>query len=273
MDPSAPRDPNAPPDTSEGDAARPPESAPPPQQSWQSQPAAPPPPGQVPQPQENRQSQPAESPPQQSWQSQPAGAPPQPGGGPGQGGGQPEWVGTLTSQQVVPGPAGYFYADVPNRSIAMVLDIIGILVIYFIVGMITLAMFGFSGGIFQVPTTASLLAQQVISAAIWAAYFIYTWVAMRGTIGMKLLGLQVGHESDGRTLTYEQAAWRFGVLFGPQIVIGLLGALVPALGVLGLLSFVWLIYVLITIAQSPTKQGIHDKYAHSMVVKAGRAAG
>jgi len=165
----------------------------------------------------------------------------------------------------VPGPAGYFYADVPNRSIAMVLDVIGILLVYFVVGMITLAIFGFSGG--------SLLAQQVISAAIWAAYFIYTWVAMRGTIGMKLLGLQVGHESDGRTLTYEQAAWRFGVLFGPQIVLGLLGALVPALGVLGLLSFVWLIYVLITIAQSPTKQGIHDKYAHSMVVKAGRAAG
>lgn len=268
MDPSAPRDPNAPPDTSAGDVPRPPEPAPPTQQSWQS--GAAPPSGQSQPPQQDWQSPPAAPPPQQSWQSQPTAPPPQ-AGGPGPGAGQPEWVGSLTSQQVVPGPAGYFYADVPNRSIAMVLDVIGILIVYVIVGIITLAVLG-GGAVIQVPTTASLLAQQVISAAIWAAYFIYTWVAMRGTIGMKLLGLQVGHESDGKTLTYEQAAWRFGVLFGPQIVIGLVAALVPALGVLGLISFVWLIYVLITIAQSPTKQGIHDRYAKSMVVKAGRSA-
>lgn len=212
----------------------------------------------------------AAPPPQQSWQSQPA--PPPPPGAPGASG-QPAWVGNLTSQQVVPGPAGYFYADVPNRAIAMVIDVIGILLVYFVVGIITIAIFGFNAGFVQIPTTTSLLAQQIISALIWAGYFIYTWVAMRGTFGMKMLGLQVGHEADGRTLTYEQAAWRFGVLFGPQIVVGLISAIVPALGILGLLSFGWLIYVLITIAQSPTKQGIHDKYAHSMVVKAGRAAG
>jgi uncharacterized RDD family membrane protein YckC len=260
MDPSAPRDPNAPPpQTPEGDAPRPHDVGSPPQ-DWQSQQQ----PQQQPPPQQQQQ-------PQQTWQSQSA-PPPPPGGGP-TASGQPAWVANLTSQQVVAGPAGFFYADVPNRVIAMVIDVIGILVVYFIVGVITVAMFGTNLGFMQIPTTASLLAQQVISAAIWAGYFIYTWVNMRGTLGMKALGLQVGHESDGRTLTYEQAAWRFGVLFGPQIVLGLLGALIPALSILGLLAFVWLIYVMITMAQSPTKQGIHDRYAHSMVVKAGRAAG
>ena len=235
MDPSAPRDPNAPPpQTPEGEMPRPPETAPP-AQSWQSQPAPPPPPG--------------------ATTST-----------------QPEWMANLTSKQVVPGPAGLFYADVPNRAIAMVIDVIGIFVVYFIVGVITVAIFGFNAGFLQIPTTTSLLAQQIISTLLWGAYFLYTWVNMRGTLGMKALGLQIGHETDGRTLTYEQALWRFGVLFGPQIVIGLLAALVPALGILSLLSFVWLIYVLVTIAQSPTKQGIHDKYAHSMVVKAGRSA-
>lgn len=240
MDPSAPRERNAPPpQTPEGDAPRMPGAAAPPQQSWQSQPTPPPPPA----------------------------------GGTSAGTGQPPWMANLTSQQVVPGPAGYFYADIPNRAIAMVIDVIGILVVYFIVGAITIALFGFNAGFLQIPTTTSLLAQQVISTAIWAAYFLYTWVNMRGTLGMKALGLQVGHEADGRTLTYEQAGWRFAVLFGPQIVLGLLAALVPALGILGLLSFVWLVYVLITISQSPTKQGIHDRYAHSMVVKAGRSLG
>jgi uncharacterized RDD family membrane protein YckC len=251
MDPSAPRDPNAPSQqTPQSGGFGAPDTAPPP--------ASPPPgaPGQ-----QNWQSQPGAPPPQGTWQGQPGSA---------AGTGQPAWMTSLTSKEVVAGPAGHVYADIPNRAIAMVIDVIGILVVYFIVGVITVAIFGFNAGFFQIPTTTSLLAQQVISALIWAAYFMYTWVNMRGTLGMKALGLQIGHEADGRTLTYEQAAWRFGVLFGPQIVVGLLGAIIPALNILGLLSFVWLIYVLITIAQSPTKQGIHDKFAHSMVVKAAR---
>jgi uncharacterized RDD family membrane protein YckC len=38
-----------------------------------------------------------------------------------------------------------------------------------------------------------------------------------------------------------------------------------------LLSLVWAIVLLITTAQSPTKQGLHDRYAKSVVVKAARA--
>lgn len=219
-------------------------------------PSAPPPPQDQP---------PAAPPPGQSWQSQPQ----QPGGPPG--GGSPAWVGTLTDQRPVAGPAGYFYADVPNRTIAMVIDVIGVLVVYFIIGAITVGIFGTQTIIGAVANPVALLVQAIISYAIWAAYFIYTWVNMRGTVGMKMLGLQVGHEEDGRTLTYEQAAWRFGVLFGPQIVIGLVTSLVPALGALGLLGFLWFIYVLYTMAQSPTKQGVHDRYAKSMVVKGGRS--
>jgi uncharacterized RDD family membrane protein YckC len=36
---------------------------------------------------------------------------------------------------------------------------------------------------------------------------------------------------------------------------------------------VWFIVLLVTTAQSPTKQGIHDKYARTMVVKAARSVG
>jgi uncharacterized RDD family membrane protein YckC len=174
----------------------------------------------------------------------------------------------------VAGPAGFYYADVPNRSIAMVIDVIAMVVVFFVIGVITIALFGVDAGPFgRFPTVTSLLAQAILSYAVWAVYFIYTWVNMRGTLGMKLLGMQVGHEADGRTLTYNQAAIRFGVLFGPVILIGLLSALVPSLAILGWLSFLWLIVLLVTMAQSPTKQGLHDRYAQTMVVKAARALG
>ena len=58
-----------------------------------------------------------------------------------------------------------------------------------------------------------------------------------------------------------------------QIVIGILTAFVSGAGVLGWIGFLWFIYVLYSIASSPTKQGIHDKYATSMVVKTARRAG
>lgn len=195
---------------------------------------------------------------------------------PGQGNqppsGMPSWTNNLTDRTPVAGPAGLFYADVPNRSIAMVIDVVAMMVVYFIIGVITIAIFGTNLGFgITIVSTTALLAQWLIGQLIWAGYFIYTWVAMRGTIGMKLLGLQIGHETDGRNITYQQAAWRFGVLFGPNIVLGLLAAFAPSLGLLSFLGLVWLVYVLVTMAQSPTKQGVHDKYAHTMVVKAGRA--
>ena len=61
----------------------------------------------------------------------------------------------------------------------------------------------------------ALVVVAIVGLAINAAYFIYTWVAMRGTVGMRLLGMQIGNETDGRTLTYNQAAIRWVVLFGP----------------------------------------------------------
>ena len=241
--------------------------------SWQS---APQPPGPATAPPPPQAAPSWQSPPQQpqapsaaSWQAAPRppvppNVPPPP---------PPSWSANLTSTVPTPGPAGFVYADVPNRSIAMVIDIIAMAVVYFIIGIITLGLFGSSGDFVQTPSVTSLLVQSVISYAIWAAYFIYLWTAQRGTLGMRMLGMQIGDESDGRALTVNQAVTRFAVLFGPQIVIGILTSCIPSLGLVGLIGLVWLIYVLVSISQSPTKQGIHDKYARTMVVKSARRAG
>lgn len=186
----------------------------------------------------------------------------------------PTWTANITSQTPVAGPAGYYYADLPNRIIAFVIDYIVFFLVFFVVGVLTVSLFGVSTIIGQFQTTTSVLVQNVLTYAIIGAYFVYTWTAMRGTLGMKVLGMQIGDQADGRTITFNQGITRFVVMFGPAFVAGLLSAFVLSLGAIAsLIALIWFIAILVTTAQSPTKQGIHDKYAKTMVVKAARSAG
>ena len=139
--------------------------------------------------------------------------------------------------------------------------------------------FGLSTGTFEPGTLnftvnyGGLLVNAVIGAAISAGYFIYTWTSMRGTVGMKVLGMQIGNAVDGKTLTMDQATRRWLVIAAPGILAQVVWV-VPALGALiGLVAFGWFIYLLWTTYSSPTKQGFHDIFANTMVVKAARTAG
>jgi uncharacterized RDD family membrane protein YckC len=175
----------------------------------------------------------------------------------------------------VPGAAGLVYADVPNRIIAAIIDGIIIGIVGAIIGSIVGGIFGgivtFDQNGFHYNYFAALI-NAVISAAISAAYFIYTWTAMRGTVGMKALGMQVGQAKDGSTLTMDQAIRRWIVLWAPLSVAQAFQP-TPLLGILlSLASLGWAIYLLYTTSQSPTKQGYHDVFVGSAVVKVARAA-
>lgn len=227
------------------------ESAPPPQQPAAPPPASPPPPG----------------------SSQPSG--------------MPAWTSNLTSQTPVAGPAGLFYADVPNRVIAYIIDAIIVGIATAIVGAVVYAVVGSPTTFRQVPDPNSIIGFRfetttnyvsaligaLIGLAISAGYFIYTWTAMRGTVGMKLLGMQVGNAADGATLTMEQAVRRWLALGGVFSLAQVLNP-IPLLGLLlGLAALIWVIALIVTTAQSPTKQGLHDQFANSIIVKAARAVG
>ena len=94
---------------------------------------------------------------------------------------------------------------------------------------------------------------------------------MRATVGMRVLGMQVGNAGDGRTLTMEQAVRRYLALAGPGVVANFFTG-VPVIGaLLSLLSLGWVIYLLYTTANSPTKQGWHDVFANTQVVKAAKS--
>lgn len=171
----------------------------------------------------------------------------------------------------VPGAAGFVFADVPNRLIAWIIDVIVIGIIYFVVAVI-LAIVNLSAGVTSSGSFNALatIVFGIVLALIAAGYFIWSWTSMRATIGMRLLGMQVGNAFDGKTLTMDQAVRRALALWGPGIASSVLGN-VPVVGpLISLLSILWTLYLLYTTATSPTKQGFHDKFANSVVVKAGR---
>ncbi len=187
----------------------------------------------------------------------------------------------------VPGHAGLFYADVPNRVIALILDVILVGIVGFIVDVIIWSVIGTPTSVTTVndpnavlgvridtsTNWASVIVGAIIGLAISAGYYIYTWTRLRGTLGQKALGMQVGNAFDGANLTTEQAVRRWLALGGIFALAQFLNPL-PLLGLLiGLVSFVYTLFLLYTTASSPTKQGFHDKFANSVVVKAARAVG
>jgi uncharacterized RDD family membrane protein YckC len=217
---------------------------------------------------------PAPPPPAQSWQQPPQQpmAPMPPGRSQ-----PPSWTASLTSTSPVAGPAGYVYGDIPNRSIAYIIDFILLLIIGVVVGAISIAILGDRLTTGTLETTSASLASQLVYSIVWfgiiAAYFWLTWTRMRGTVGMKLLGMQIGHETDGRTIDDQAAFVRIAAMFGPGFVANVVSAFALGLGFLAnLIAIVWFFALLYTTAKSPTKQGLHDQYAHTMVVKAARRA-
>ena len=197
-----------------------------------------------------------------------------------------QWSAPPPPAQPVAGASGFVYADVPNRSIAYIVDLIILFIINIIVSIVIGAILGpatkisinsnatdFNNLVNADVNYATVLVTALVSTAINGVYFIWTWVNQRGSLGQKLLSMQVGNEGDGKTLTMNQAVTRWIFLGAP---FGIAGALnpIPALGILiGLAALAWFIALLVTTAQSPTKQGLHDRYAHTMVVKAARTVG
>lgn len=179
---------------------------------------------------------------------------------------QAAWVAPAATGQPVPGAAGFVYADVPNRAIAYIIDAVILFVINFVIGLVLLPIFSPNPNTIGVGAIVGAL----ISTAITGVYFVYTWTAMRGSPGQKVLGMQVGNSPDGATITMDQAIKRW-IFLGAPFGIASAFAGVGTFGLLiGLLGLAYFIFLLVTTAQSPTKQGFHDLQANTVVVKAAR---
>jgi uncharacterized RDD family membrane protein YckC len=176
----------------------------------------------------------------------------------------------------VPAPArpevapGIAYSDTLPRVIAYIFDLILLAIIG---GLISTAL-GWSTtmtsgidpatGAFDISQIRTSPEDTILRVVLAALYFIGSWTGgRRATLGQRIFQLQVGNAVDGRPLRTEQAIRRW---LGLGDFLALL-SLIPGQAALGGLSLLWALVLLITTASSPTKQGLHDKFAESAVVR------
>jgi uncharacterized RDD family membrane protein YckC len=179
----------------------------------------------------------------------------------------------LTSPAPSSGPGGLRYADVPNRIMALVIDI----VLLSLTGSVLTLVFDVisdPGAIDSAGGELDLLAFTLVLAlqlALSFAYFGGLWTLTGATVGMRLLGLRIGDEADGRAISWRQSLIRWLILGLPALLSSLAVYVPNAIGlILGALGLAWLLLLLYTMAQSPAKQGLQDRYAHTILVRVRR---
>jgi uncharacterized RDD family membrane protein YckC len=183
-------------------------------------------------------------------------------------------TGRLTSKEVAPGPAGLVYADVPNRIIALIIDVLVLSVSGFALAWLLGGLVSEPGAIDSAGGELDIVAFLVVlvlQLAVSFAYFGGTWTLLGSTAGMRLLGLRIGDESDGHLISWGRSLVRW-LLLGIPALLSSLAIYVPnPIGlILWALGVAWMGLLLYTMAQSLTKQGLHDRYARTIVVRARR---
>jgi uncharacterized RDD family membrane protein YckC len=211
------------------------------------------------------------------WEEPQGAAAPGPAGSSEDGSGTGGLTSRLTSTARIPGPAGLILADVPNRIIALIIDIIVLSVIGFVLASLLGGLVSAPGAIDSAGGELDVVAFVVVlvlQLAVSFAYFGGTWTILGWTLGMRLLGLRIGDEADGERIDWRRSLIRWFILGIPALLTSVAVYVPNAIGlILWALGVVWMALLLYTVAQSPLKQGLQDRYAHTIVVKARRRSG
>jgi uncharacterized RDD family membrane protein YckC len=104
--------------------------------------------------------------------------------------------------------------------------------------------------IFSPKHLSDVLVTGVFTGVLMFAYFVAFEVAVGWTPGKKILGLEVRGPAGGQKPDLKQSAIRNCWTLFP---------VVPFVG--GLLAFVAIVVIAVTVGNSPTKQGKHDELA------------
>ena len=166
-------------------------------------------------------------------------------------------------------PPGLVFADTPSRAAAYLLDGLVLSVVASIPPAV-LGLYDYTSATAVYPEPMqreTFVGVTVFAFAVQAAYFLWFWTGgRRATPGQRVFGIQVGNAFDGRQLTMTQAIERWLAMGWWVSAL----ALLPFLGVAVasyVISAVWLVILVISMIVSPTKQGIHDRFARSALVR------
>jgi uncharacterized RDD family membrane protein YckC len=163
-----------------------------------------------------------------------------------------------TGPAAVPVTEGFVIAGTFSRLVAYSADLL-------FLGAIGVAVNG-ALGLFDTGRNGTLaLIVAGVLIAVDFLYFVGLWTSgFQATLGMRMLRLRILGANTASTLSINDGLLRWLALSG---AVGIL-TLVPGLsGFLGLLSLVWLVVLLGTTALNPLHQGLHDRWARSVVVQ------
>ena len=165
-------------------------------------------------------------------------------------------------EPVATGKPGWVIAGVGPRLGAWLLDgIFGFLLLF-----IAAIVFGIVAA--NIGTGNASMPGWVVLIAVLGFYFVYFvgfWTSQaKATPGMRLFRLQVANAADGKRLTIGSAVTRWLAL---GYAISILG-LIPVLSSFSsLAALIWSIVLLITTNQDTMHQGLHDRWARTVVVR------
>lgn len=169
-------------------------------------------------------------------------------------------------QEIAP---GLVFARTLPRFVAFLLDllIIGLVagIVASVIGLGTNAPITLPDGSLDYSSMFTSVELTILTVVLGGFYFVLSWSGgRRATIGQRLFKIQVGNAFDGAPLTFEQAIRRW---LGLGEFLGLF-VFAPGLAAFaGTLQIVWSLVLLVTTATSPTKQGLHDRFANTALVR------
>ncbi|MGZ6313147.1 MAG: RDD family protein [Candidatus Limnocylindrales bacterium] len=163
------------------------------------------------------------------------------------------------------GPAaGLAYAAFGVRLVAIVIDFVivgivsGVLSTVLGLGFVFYGSDVTGGGLLRFNWGSAWLIYALVQAAVSGVYFVASWRSWNATPGQRIFDLQVRRAADGAPLAQDQAIERWALLTVPIV-----GA-VPGLGVL---VFLYQLFLAYTTWVDPFHQGFHDKQCGTVVVQ------
>lgn len=149
---------------------------------------------------------------------------------------------------------------------AYLLDGFVIAPLYYVV----LALVGFdvnSIGVGRLPDRNLYVLVTLLGLAVQGAFFVWFWSGgRRATPGQRVFGIQVANAFDGQPLTIGQAFGRWAAM-GSWITVPFVLPFMAAAIASGIAATVWTVLLLLSTIVSPTKQGLHDRFARSALVR------
>lgn len=195
------------------------------------------------------------------------------------------WAVPATAAAVATTEDGYVISGVGSRIVAWLIDTT---LAGFVPGLIGLALFDFQaiarrafeqaernpGGridpsAYAVPVTLDFVLVTLITLGIQYLYFVGFWTSRwRSTPGMMGLSMRVVDAATGGTLSIVEATKRWIALGFPLALLALIGSLQSAAG---LIQFGLLIFLFLTTVTNARRQGLHDRWANSLVIRSARS--